>query len=431
MNFIRNFFIPLRTNIKSIVTAVIASAVIWVAISLQLFPDISAPIGDIHVQIKPTAYMLENNLQLAENYNLTTSVQVKGKRYDIGRMSIDDFEAVLDLSEVTSEGEKEVKIDVATSLSADFEIISSKKTAKIKVERITSKTLEVEAKTGAVRVVEGMQIDESGLKASPSTVTIKGEKSLIDSISRAEAIAVYDDEMFSTLEVKGELALFNNSNIRVENPDIALDVDYFTVTVPIHKVKTLPLDFLITGYPSNFDLAGLKSKMIITPGELTMSSSDTSIDHLNSFEVGEIPLGEINYQMLLTATRDTIAPKLPEGYKNISGQASFSLEFNGVEDYAQFEFPVLIENIVILHKPVGFNVKILTKELTVTVIGPASYVQAMSRDDIGVTLNLIGTEITSDIKTISKTVQCRIKGTKVPAWVVGYPQIDLSFSRSD
>jgi hypothetical protein len=107
------------------------------------------------------------------------------------------------------------------------------------------------------------------------------------------------------------------------------------------------------------------------------------------------------------------------------------VEFENVMDYAQYEFNIPAENIVVLNEPEGYNVEILTKNLTVTVLGPSSYVQAMSVNNISVTLNLIGTEISAEVSTVSKTVQCRITGTRVPAWVVGYPQIDVRFTRTD
>jgi len=431
MKIIRNFLMSLKMNIRSIITAVIAATVIWLAISLQIFPDVSATVSDVPVQITPTAFMLENDLHLVQNGGITVNVQVRGKRYDVERLSGEDFEAVLDLSGVNTDGEQEVGIDIFSNSRIDFDISVPYQTIKIKVERVASKTLEIEAKATTIRFVEGMQIDEANLSVNPPTITIRGEKSLIDSISRAEVHALYEDEMITTLAVNGELRLFNNENVQVNNPNLSTDADSFTVTVPIHRVKTLPLDFVITGVPSNFDLEGLRAKMNLSPNEITLSSPDFSIDNLAAFEVGAIPLAEINTLMLFRQTRYTIAPLLPEGYKNTSGQASVMLEFEGVEDYAQYEFHIPAENIVVLNPPDGYRTEILTKNLVVTVVGPSSYVQAMSVNNIGVTLNLIGTEILSDVSTVSKTVQCRLTGSRVPAWVVGYPQIDVRFTRTD
>jgi YbbR domain-containing protein len=373
--------------------------------------------------------MIENNLQLTEDYEFTASAPVRGQRRDVYRLGIDDFDAVLNLSGIEEEGEYTLSIIVTSRSRIEFEFQPSVQNVRVKVERIESKIFEV-IPIANIRLAEGMQIDESGLTANPPTVKISGEKSIIDSIVRAEVHAVHTDEMFSTQSVEGELRLFNSHDVWVSNPDIIYDNEIFTVTVPIHKVRSLPLDFIITGAPSNFDLVGLRSKMVISPDELMLSSPDTSIDHLSGFDIGEIPLSEITLQMLNTTTRDTFAPKLPEGYKNISGNASFTLRFIGVEEYAQYNFPVPRENITILNPPTDFNVEILTRELTVTVVGPASYVQAMSRDDIYLTLNLINMpEITTDSRMDSRTVQWRIRGSRVPAWIVGNPQVDVSFTR--
>jgi hypothetical protein len=199
--------------------------------------------------------------------------------------------------------------------------------------------------------------------------------------------------------------------------------------VPVHKVRTLELNMVIVGAPSNFDLNSLSSRMSITPFEITLSSPNTSIDLLSSFDIGVIHLSDIDMQMLNFVTRDTIAPKLPEGYKNISGNASFTLEFTGVSDYVQHNFTVPRENITIFHEPEGFEVEILTRELVVSVIGPSSYVQAMSYSDIIMTLDLSNFPEVTDSLIDSRSVQCRLLGSRVPAWVVGNPQVDVSFTR--
>ncbi|MCL2108780.1 MAG: hypothetical protein FWH20_05485 [Oscillospiraceae bacterium] len=424
--------ISFKRNFKSIVTAVLASTVIWFAISLQIFPDVKMNINDIAIDVTETAFMLENDLVLAENYELAASIQIEGKRYAIGGLTSDDFFGVLDLSNVESEGEHEVPVRVFTDSDIDFEVTSGAGTATVKIQRIASKELPITAKADTIRVVEGMQIDEAALAANPPTVTIRGEKSFVDSISSAEVHAVQANmEMLATSEVTGELILFNGNNIRVENPAIQLDNEIFTVTVPVHMVKTLPLDFLITNYPSNFNIQGLTDKMVITPEEITLSSPDSSIENLIYFDVGHIDLSDITRHMLNIPTRDTIAPKLPAGYKNISGEAAFSLQFTDVDDYIQVDFSIPADRLAILNKPSGYNVDLLTREIPISVIGPASYVQAMTIDEITISINLGGMQISTDTRIISQPIQYRIRGVSVSAWVVDSPQVEVSFTRVD
>jgi YbbR domain-containing protein len=423
----------LKLNIKTIITAVILSVVIWFAISIQIFPDVTETITGIPVRINPTPEMIADNLQLAEDYEFTANVQVRGKRRDIGRLSYSNFSAELNLAGITEEGEHIVGVVISTNSNFDFEMSPTTQTERIKVERIDSETFNVIANTILIRnlLVEGMQIDEAGLSVNPPTVTIRGEKTVIDSIARAEIHVIHAEEIFSTFSVQGELRLFNRDGILIVSPDVTFDNSNFVVTVPVHKIKTLELNMAIVGAPSNFDISSLTSRMLITPSELTLSSPDTSIMHLSRFDVGEIFLGDIDMQILNNLFRDTIAPKLPEGYKNISGNASFTLEFTGISDYAPYDFTIPRANINILNEPEGFDVEILTRELTVTVVGPASYVQSMSYSDIIVTLNLLNFPEVTDSLIDLRSVQCRIRGSRVPAWVVGNPQVDVSFTRVD
>jgi YbbR domain-containing protein len=428
---VKNFTSSIKSNIKTIITAVILSVVIWFAISIQIFPDVTETITDIPVIINPPAFMIENNLQLAEDYEFTVNVQIRGKRREISRLSSNDFSAYLNLSGVTEEGEHTVGVTILTNSDFDFDINPATQTMRIRVERIDSITLDVIANTILIRnlLVEGMQIDEPGVAVNPPTVTVRGEKTIIDRIARAEIHVLHNEEIFSTFSVQGELRLFDRHGVLIANPDVIFDNNNFMVTVPVHMVRTLELNMVIVGAPSNFDLSSLTSRMSITPGELTLSSPDTSIAHRSHFDVGEILLSDIDMQMLGNSFRDTIAPKLPEGYKNISGNASFTLEFTGISNYATYDFTVPRENINILNEPEGFDIEVLTRELTVSVVGPASYVQAMSYSDIIVTLNLLNFPEVTDSLIDSRSVQCRLRGSRVPAWVVGNPQVDVSFTR--
>jgi YbbR domain-containing protein len=426
----KSFAFTLKSNIKTIITAVITSVVIWFAISLQLFPDVYDTVNDIPVVINLPANMTDYNLRLAEDYNFTTSVRIRGKRYEIGNLTNNDFQAVLNLSDITEDGEFTVDILITTDSGLDFEIIPTTQTERIRVERIDFITLEIIPRVNTLKLVEGMHIDDAGLSAHPPSVTIWGEKTIIDSITRAEIHAVHEEELFSSASLHGELRLFNREGVWIANPDVTFDSESFTVTVPVHMVRTLPLNMEIRGAPSNFNLVGLHSKIVLNPSELTLSSPDNSIEHLSIFDVGEISLSDIDLNMLQGITRDTVAPKLPEGYKNISGNASFTLEFRGVEDYTEYNFTIPWENITVLNQPNGFDVEILTRELTITVVGPEEYVQSMSANDINVTLNLLNIPEIADSRIDTRIVQCRInRGFNVPAWVVGYPQVEVRFTR--
>ncbi len=406
---------------KNVVLSVAISIVVWFAISIQIFPNITTHVDNIEVHVIPTSYMTEENLQLAEDYNESVSIQIQGKRYDIGNLSADNFYAYLDLSRVSEAGEHVVNIVVEpVDEKNDFEILTKNLTATIKVKKIITREIEVTPVADNITLQDGFQIEEEDLTANPSTITVTGEESLVNSIDRVEAKAVYDGIMQTTSEVKGELYVYNKSNSRVENPDLTYDNTNFTVNVPVYKVKTLPLAVSFTNVPSNFYLDSLS--YTITPSEITIASPDNSVDNLDKIDIGEISLNDLTFKDLQGGVALTIT--LPQGYKNISQNKAATVTFNDTDSYGKLEFTVTNENINVINAPSNFDITVLTRQLDVSVIGPSKLIQELTGSNIYVTANLLGVEIGEGTKSVPVTF--RIAGYNVRSWVIGEYKIDIS-----
>ena len=57
----------------------------------------------VSVYPTPTSYMIENNLEIVDDYRNTVSIQIQGKRYEIGNLKA-NFNAFMDLSHVYGQG---------------------------------------------------------------------------------------------------------------------------------------------------------------------------------------------------------------------------------------------------------------------------------------------------------------------------------------
>ena len=149
--------------------------------------------------------------------------------------------------------------------------------------------------------------------------------------------------------------------------------------------------------------------------ELTIASPDSSIDNIESIDIGEISLSALTLKDLQGGV--ALPVKLPEGYKNISGNKTVTVYFEDYDEYGQLGFTVPTENINVINAPLNFDVEVLTNVLTVNVVGLSSYIQEMTSDDIYATVNLLGIEITEGTKSVS--VSFRLAGTNTQAWVTG------------
>lgn len=416
MPLFKNWLNSFLKNLRTIIVSVVISVILWFAISIQVFPNVYSHIYDIPIAANLPQEMIDDNLQLAEPYDGTVSIQIQGKRYVIGNLTADNFSAYLDFSSVSGTGEQTVDI-VVEKHDADCEIVSENLTAVVNIRRIISKTIEVTPNVDSIQVSENMTVMEDDLSCSPNTVTITGDEAAVNSIVRAEAAAIFDGTMERSTEVRGQLQLFNSDGSLIENPDVTVDAEAFTVSVPLYKVKTLPLDVSLN-YPANFDASNLQYSIL--PAEITIASPDDSIDSLDKITIGEISVNDLTSKDL-EGVRLTIS--LPDGYKNISNIYSAQVNFQDVDSYGKLEFSVPQENFTILNADTAYDISILTNQLPVSVVGPSEVIHNMTASDIYATANLIGVKIDEGVKSVS--VSFRIAGQNMTAWVSGDYKIDI------
>lgn len=414
MNVIfKKFASKFLSNLKTIVQAAVASVIIWFFISIQVFPDITQHISDIKVDYTPTQHMLNENLQITSVDVDNVTIQIEGKRYSISDLSSEDFAAHCDLSGIYEAGEHTVNIDIeAVDSSTECAILTNTLTAKVNVVKIISREIEVIPNTTGVKIADEMQI-EGDISVSPSTVIVTGEEELVNSIGKIEAVPDYADVLDESTELKSLPVIYNQQGMRMLNTDLALSDGTFMVNIPVYKVKTLPLNVKFTNSSTNFNISELKYSMSIT--ELTIASPDSSIDNLDAIDIGEISLSALTLKDLQGGV--ALPVKLPDGYKNISGNKTVTVYFEDYDDYGQLGFTVPVENINVINAPSNFDVKVLTNVLTVNVVGLSSYIQEMTSDDINATVNLLGIAITEGTKSVSVTF--RLSGTNTKAWVTG------------
>ena len=415
---IGDFFVK---NLKTIIMSVVFSIIIWFAVSIQLFPNVHDHIDDIPVSAELTSAMKEENLQIID-YDETVSIQIQGKRYVIGMLTADDFTASLDLSEITTPGTHVVNINVSKKAEAnnDYEIISSDLTSKITVERRISKTLNLEISTSGISVGDELQIQEDDITLSSDTVVISGEESLVESVERAVIEPVYQGTMTETTEVQGTVSLYNSDGIKINNPELEYKANNYTITIPVYRVKTLPLNVSII-YPDNFNKNSLKHNIL--PQEITIAApaEDVSIENLEKIDVGEINLSNITARDIQGGIN--LAISLPEGYKNLSNTGRAQVTFDNIDSYGNLEFTVSTDNFTILNGDTNYEYSFVTNQIEVTAIGPSGVLQNLSHDDIIGTVNLLGIQMEESVKNL--TVTLRIAGQNATAWITGEYKVDI------
>ena len=422
--WINSFFRNFLKNLKNIIFALIIAIIVWFAISMQIFPDVTTHVSDIPIEIKATDYMERNALSVTESYADTVTVQLTGKRYEVGNLTADDFTAKADLSAITEPGEYTVSVMVTPLKENSCTIYDKDLSVKIKVEKTVSRTFSVSQgtlKATADRVVPPSDMKIDSITAEPSTITLTGDSTAVEAVKSVEIRSVFAGETTESVTSKGQIVFIGANGEVIENPDIKVDNDSFTVNITLYKQKTLPLTVQFTNVPSNFDIDSLKYS--IYPESLTVSSPDDSLDSQEKFEIGTIDLSQLTTKYL---QKLTLPITLPEGYKNISGNTSAMVSFENAENYTFLSYAVQKDNIRIVNVPENFDVEVLTNEVTVNVTGPAEEISALASKDIYATIDLMGTTLTTGLKDV--TAEFTLRGTNVRSWVTGEYKVSIQVS---
>ncbi|MCH5200083.1 MAG: hypothetical protein J1F60_03900 [Oscillospiraceae bacterium] len=419
MSFLKKVGAFFKKNLGNLILAVVFSVIIWFAVSIQIFPNVYDHVDGVAVTAEPTAYMQEENLQIIE-YTDTVSIQIQGKRYTIGMLTAEDFTASLDLTDITSPGTHTVNVILGmVKANNDCEIISTGLTSKVTVQRIISKDIPLEVNTANLSVGEGLQIQADDIEISATHVTVRGDEALVNSVARAVIEPVYDGTMNETTAVSGAVSLYNAAGTKIENSELEYQVNNYSVTIPVYRVKTLPLNVSFI-YPENFDSNSIKYSIV--PQEITIAApaSDTAIENLNRIDIGEINLTGIAVKDLQGVN---LAISLPDGYKNLSNTGRAQVNFENIDSYGKLEFTVSTDNFTVLNGDPEYVYSFVTSQFGVTAIGPSGVLQNLSQDDITGTVNLLGIPTEEGVKNV--TVTLRIAGQNVTAWISGEYKIDI------
>lgn len=405
-NFLSNLTENLLTNLKMILLSFAIALVAWLFISVNIFPTVEVSISDISVTIQPTEYMQKNNLQMVNIPENLASIRLEGKRYDVSGLGASDFSAAMDLSSVKSAGTFSIPINVKGKTDGEYEIIDIEpQTVTIQIVEIITREFPVVATAPNISLPEGFYVDDP--IPTPATISITGSASVLDKIDRIEARSKFSGIISESHDTQSDLFIYGTNGSIIVNEDIKLNTRAVSVNIPIYKKKELPLTFKFTNVPSNFDIDSIKYD--IRPTSVTVAAPDDSIDNSNELVIATIDLADVKPESAVN-----IPIVLPENYKNLSGTNNARIEWKNT-NYGKLDFAV--SNISLINVPDNYDVKAVTNELVLSVIGPSDQVSTLSAEDFYVTANLLGVSLVDGSQNIPVSVM--IKGTKQKCWVSG------------
>ena len=268
------------------------------------------------------------------------SVTVTAQRSVLNDVKAEDIVAIADMKEMSlgTQIPIEVKIEGYKYDSA----VSNPRNLQIQIDDEAKNNFPITPTTlGTVR--EGYVIGE--LKANPEKVTIRGPKTVIDSINRVVA-EVDVSGLSSDTEVEARLVLYDANNNIIDQSLLAnnLGKEGLSVDVKLHQIKSVKVE-LDTSMVTAAD--GYKiSEISVEPQEVRISGSKSALARVTEISVPASALTAVNLTQRTERSID-ISQYLPEDVSLVDENADNVVVTIAVEKPGAKNFEVSTSSITV------------------------------------------------------------------------------------
>ena len=370
-----------NNNIFWAVISLVAALAIWLYMTATQEEEIDVTLSGVQV-----VFAGEEDLQATRGLVITdvstrtVDVTVRGTRLNIGSLAASDVQAVIDVSRFNSTSNSTQSYNLVYPDGVDASAVrvvrSSPSTISFQVTRMDDKIVPVDAAfTGSV--AEGYMLGD--IEYEPRSITVSGPLSVLETIDRVY-VEVELMDLDATRTVEAPFTLRDADGNEIAKDGLEFDFDTVTVTIPISKVKDVPIYVnLIEGAGATRENTSIK----LSESSITIAGDAATVDGINRIEVGPVDL--TSFELTYEGTLDVV---LPNGVENISGieEVDVSLEVTGlaVRDFT-------VTNISDTGLPEGYSAELVTHSLTVRIRGPQDALANLNSSNIRAVADLSNT----------------------------------------
>lgn len=296
-----------------------------------------------------------------------------------------DFRAYIDLAELYDvTGSVQVKVEVLNNKELISDAEARPGVIRVETEELQTKPFELVVNTPG-ETADGYALN--GVTLSPSYVTVEGPVSQVGLISYAGVEIPLNSEMTGDTQGVVEPIFYDaNGNELTVSDRIKVNTPEIRYQLVINKVKTLPLDFEVSGsVASGYQYTGVEcsTKSISVIG---LKSSLASVNKIT------IPASELNIN---GATEDKVVTVdlrnyLPEGVE-IAGSEQSQVEIRmKVERLVTRTVALTDEAITRENASEDLRYRFVPNRIEVTLQGLKEDLESLSGADLGAVLDLAG-----------------------------------------
>lgn len=301
------------------------------------------------------------------------NVSVNGVMYAVGNLTKDDISVAPDVSKVTGAGVYELPL-VGTIRNANGEVqISSVTPSRITVrfDTLHSKTLAIESSLNGLKSEVGYLIQDE--LVNPAQVTVTGPEAEVNRINRCEIRTEVSEKLSETYSKKSAIVLLDKNGTEIVSDNLTMDVTEATVTIPVLKIREIPVELQFINVPDHFPLDELNFSL--SSEAISVAGIEASIDKYAS-----ILLDHIDFKQMGLGSSYAFPVELQMGFRNVENVQSVQVTLDS-EGLSSRKMD--LENVHVINVPLGYKAEPLAETLSgVELIGDTALLEALTADDI-------------------------------------------------
>lgn len=360
-----------KQEIMVFLVSLFVAFVLWLYFMGDKNPVQSRVIENIPVTLTNTENISDSDLALLPNQNLTASLTITGRTFDIYNAKPEDFKLEADMSGYLKKGENKIPIEVKSYPSRiSIDSKNGYNFVRVRLDSYLEKSVPVTVDiSGAAK--EGYGYIQPAVK--PLEALVSGPSiyvSTVTSVTGQIDISKVTTDIAGSIPVKaldaqGRVVSYANVEPR-----------YVDVTVPVKPAKEVPVNVDLTGVmPKGKILKSVKPKF----EKITIIGDKNIIDKISGISTAKVNISDLN-----STISNEIALKLPDGVSTSDGSRSIIVDFvveNKIED--TLSIPVSFVN-----QDESYNYTYSASSLSVAISGGESTVDSIDIKDITARIDL-------------------------------------------
>ncbi len=373
-----------KNKLPMFLLALGAAILVWLYDVTVVNPNDTSTISGIPVSFANEDVIRSQDLMVTGGSSDTVSLRISGRRSELKKLSKNNIEVTVDLSQITEEGNHDLPYTVqfpANVSSGELSIDNrSPATVSVTVEHYIRRTIEVrtvfEGDVSPGAEGESLVIDTDTMKVTPGEVTVTGPAEQVEAIDCA-MITIDRSGISETTVAEYDYELLDASGDPVNRDELVADVEKFTINIPVLKFKEVPLTV------RTVDGGGATEANVsysLSADSIKISGDPSLVDRIHQIE-----LGTLDFASVIGPTTRTYSVSLPEGVNNASGvtEVELTAEVSGLN-----VINLTIDDFTLINVPENLTAESLGESVQLTLRGTPAALSNLKPEDVAVTVDL-------------------------------------------